>query len=136
MSGSIAAGRGERVRITGLNSTVRQLKAVEKDSVVEVKQLNLATARIVAADAVGRAPVMSGKLAASIRMRATATSGSVVAGGAAIPYAPPIHWGWPDHNISPQPFMYEALDARRPDVLAAYERGIKIITERVHGGGL
>ena len=31
------------------------------------------------------------------------------------PYAGPIHFGWRERNIEPQPFLYDALDDRRGD---------------------
>ena len=82
-------------------------------------------------EALSRVPRRSGRLAASIRSSATVKSGVVRAGGAKLPYAKPIHFGWPKHNISPQPFLYEALDARRSAVIDAYVERVAKIVDRV-----
>ncbi len=44
-------------------------------------------------------------------------------------YAGVIHFGWPRHNIEPQPFLYDALDKRFDEVVRVYE---KRITDLVH----
>jgi hypothetical protein len=47
-----------------------------------------------------------------------------------VPYAGPIHFGWPARNIRPNPFIYQVLDSRRDEVLKLYERRIdEIITK-------
>jgi hypothetical protein len=126
---------GESIRITGLRSTVRNLKKFDSDLVVEIKRINREGAAVVAAAAAALVPVKSGKLRRSIRPGATTYTGTVRAGGANLPYTKPIHFGWPRHNIRPQPFLYEALDARRGEVLLAYERGIAKLCEQANIGG-
>ena len=46
-----------------------------------------------------------------------------------VPYAGVIHFGWPRHNIEPQPFLYDALDRRSDEVIKLYEDRI---TDLVH----
>jgi hypothetical protein len=60
-------------------------------------------------------PNRSGNLRASIAFRIARptkkadTQVNVTAGGAAIKYAQPIHWGWPKRGIKPSLFLTDAL---------------------------
>jgi len=74
------------------------------------------------------APKLSGRLAGSVRPGGSQRGAVVRAGRGAVPYAGVIHFGWPRHNIRPQPFLYEAIDRRRDDVVRAYETGIRNLT--------
>jgi hypothetical protein len=42
-----------------------------------------------------------------------------------------IHFGWPGHNIEPQPFLYDAIERRSGDVIVRYARGIDGLLERL-----
>jgi hypothetical protein len=55
----------------------------------------------------------------------------VKAGGRLVPYAGPIHFGWPRHNIAPNPFIYDALDDRKAEVIDKYEAHIEALVEKV-----
>lgn len=50
----------------------------------------------------GRAPMVSGRLRASV---VAAESAGRVSVGSGLVYAPVIHNGWPGHGISPNPFL-------------------------------
>ncbi len=73
-----------------------------------------------------RTPRRSGKLAKSAKASVARDGmGRVVVGSPGrVPYAGPIHFGWPARNIRPQPFVYQALDERFDDVMAAYETAV------------
>ena len=90
----------------------------------DLKELHESAADIVASAARPLTPHRSGVLADSIRTDRRAAGASVLAGRSRIPYAGVIHFGWPQHNIEPQPFLYEALDSRREEVAAKYEKGV------------
>jgi len=126
------AGNPARVTLSvkGDKELVRALDHMERD-VQDLTDTNLRAARIVAQDAQKRSPKRSGKLARSVRVRAKETSGSVVFGGRLVPYAGPIHNGWPKHNIKANPFLTEALAARAGQVAEEYERRIGDLVERV-----
>lgn len=118
------------IQVTGAKELRRALKRMGAD-LADLKEINLEAARRVADRAAQRAPFRTGRLQRSIKARATKASGSVTAGGRLIPYAGPIHFGWPRHNINPQPFIYEALDDRRIEVVALYEKRVGDLVERV-----
>lgn len=90
-------------------------------------------AEAVADKASGKAPRLSGRLAGSIRATASPTRADIRAGGAGIPYAMPIHWGWPKRNIRKQPFLFDALRDMRPEIERAYEDGITQLADEFNG---
>ena len=114
-------------KVDGLKELQKEIRRTED---VELKkQLRLANkeaAQVVADQAKVEVPRRSGRLARSIGVQASQTSASVKAGTAArVPYAGPIHFGWPKRNIRPQPFLYEAMDKRIGEVRRAYEKNLE-----------
>jgi len=104
----------------------KDLKAVGPEMVAELKEGNKALGEIVSERARELVPVKSGALLKTIRA-AKAAGGSKVSAGtpsftSKVNYAAPIHFGWAARNIEPQPFLYDALDDRRDEVVAAYEK--------------
>ena len=59
----------------------------------------------VTAAARGRAPKVSGRLAGSLTPVVSAAGVKV---SSRLPYAGPIHWGWPARHITAQPFLSDA----------------------------
>ena len=122
-------------KIAGADEVRRKIRnmqdAVSKTAAKsELKTLHGDAAKIVEQDALGRAPVRSGRLRESIRSSGTQKAGVVRAGFARVPYAGPIHFGWAKRNIRPQPFLYDAKDARRDEVVRSVEQGIDALIRR------
>ena len=118
-------------KVDGLKALQKEIRKTE--DVGMKKQLRLANkeaAQVVADQAKVEVPRRSGRLARSIGVQASQTSAFVKAGTAArVPYAGPIHFGWPKRNIRPQPFLYEAMDKRIGEVRRAYEKNLGKITK-------
>jgi hypothetical protein len=92
-------------------------------------------------------PVVSGDLKKSIKLNVSQKAAVIKAGNnrkmgkavkgrkraknGAVPYAGPIHFGWYRRGISPQPFLYDALDKRRAEVIAAYEDDVDGLVRRL-----
>lgn len=106
------------------------------DDMSDLKDLHKRLADDVADSAKTKTPVRSGRLQRSIRGSGTKTAARVRAGNnrksgpTSVPYSGPIHFGWGARNIKPQPFMYEALDDRRQEVVDAYNRQVREIIGR------
>ena len=118
-------------KVDGLKELQKEIRKTED---VELKKslrlANKEAAQVVADQAKVEVPRRSGRLARSIGTQASQTSAFVKAGTAArVPYAGPIHFGWPKRNIRPQPFLYEALDKRIGEVRRAYEKNLGKITK-------
>ena len=120
----VTGGQGSRIQIEGLKETQKALRDMSDDLKDEMKPTHKAAAEVIVEGSKRYVPVRSGRLAASIRAVATRTSGRVRAGSAAVPYAGPIHFGWPARRIKPQPFIYDAMDARRQEVYDLYAQRI------------
>lgn len=118
------------VQVTGAKELRRALKRMG-DDLNDLRAINLAAARDVADEAQHTVPRVSGALAGAITPKATKASGSVSAGGRRLPYAGVIHFGWPRHNIEPQPFLFDALDNRREAVADKYRERVDALVVRV-----
>ena len=140
--------KANSVKIEGAKELRRRLSVLGA-GFDDLKQLHEDLAQMVADTAADRAPYKTKRpnaiyqthLRETIRASGTKTAGRVRAGfKSKAPYAFPIHFGWatrPDANkgwrggpISPNPFLYDALDERRNEVLNAYFQGVKKIQRK------
>lgn len=96
--------------------------------------VNRAAAGVVASAARGTAPRRTGRLAGSIRTAGTTASRAVIsAGRASVPYAAPIHWGWPARNIPEQPWLSLTAQATEPRWITEYYDHMDSLVNSVHG---
>ena len=123
---------GDPVRVEGLGAFIRAMKQAEAD-LDEFKFATQRAGEIVVAAAQGLAPRRTGRLAASGRASKAARKATVRFGSARVPYAGPIHWGWPRRGIAAQPFAVDAARATEPTWLAAYARDLEAIATSVEG---
>jgi HK97 gp10 family phage protein len=121
-------GSQGKQNIQGLAEVNKALRSMSKETRDSMKATHKKAAEIVIQGAKRYVPVVSGKLAASIRDGSTQRMGRVRVGSASVPYAGPIHFGWPARQIKPQPFIYDALDDRRAQVAAVYVKRIDELT--------
>jgi hypothetical protein len=92
----------------------RQLRAALKRAgadVQDLKEAHAKVARLVADRARPATPHRTGRLGRDVRPGATRAAAVVKAGRKAIPYAGPIHFGWPARGIQAQPWITEAAEA-------------------------
>lgn len=122
--------RPERIQVDGARELRAALKRAGNDA-SDLKDANRAAGEIVAGAARILVPRRSGRLGDTIRASRAKGSATVTAGKAALPYAGVIHFGWPAHNIEPQPFLYDAVDARRHEVVKAYQKAIDRIASTI-----
>lgn len=115
---------GGQLEIEGMRELQKALRNLTEDSRNDMKETHRQAGQIVVDAAVRIIPVRSGALLASIKSAPTQRQGRVRVGSAAVPYAGPIHFGWPARNIKPNPFIYEVLDSRRQEVYALYAERI------------
>ncbi len=112
-----------KIRVDGGRELRRQLKAFQS-GIDGLKEIHRDTGELVGREAARLVPVRSGLLKSTIRAAGQASGAVVRAGFGRVPYAGPIHFGWPSHNISPTPFLYDALDARHDEVIDMYEKRV------------
>lgn len=125
---------GKAIEVEGLRELVRDLRRVgDKDAIRAVKLANRDGAEVVADQAKVEVPRRTGTLAGTIRAGSSQRAGIVRAGKAAVPYAGVIHFGWPERNIAPQPFVYEAMDSRADEVFDLYAERIGHVVNGIGG---
>lgn len=120
----------ETVRVEGLGALIKALKVAEGD-LDDLKAANQSASGIVLNAARPLTPVRTGRLAASGRINKAAKKASVVFGKASVPYANPIHWGWPRRNIKANPFVTTAAAGAQDQWLRAYADDIQRILDTV-----
>lgn len=129
------AGSGSAsVRIDGLRRLRRDLRQLE-GGLADLKDANARAGQVVVQAATAKAPRRpgSGRLAGSGRASRAAGRVSVLWGGARVPYAGPIHWGWPARGIEAQPFVAEAAQETEPKWLPAYLADIDAALAPMYG---
>lgn len=119
------------VKVDGARELRRALKRAGAD-MKELSAAHRAASSIVAQAAAAFVPHRSGRLAASIRAQATRTRARVAAGSSAVPYAGPIHWGWPRRNIAPSLFLTEAAADTEPLWVERYEAEVAKLVDKVN----
>ena len=125
------AGAKPAIRVTGLKE-LRRAAAKMEAGVHDLTEVGRGAAEVVQAEARNIVPVgESGELRRSLRTWARSGRSAVVAGKRRVPYAGVIHFGWPAHNISPQPFLYKALDRRYDEVVQVYEDRMAELVKRL-----
>lgn len=126
------AARTEGIRVEGAKELRATLKRAG-DDLGDLKAAHSEAAQLVTGVSRARAPKRSGTLAGSVRGSGAATTATIRAGGSRVPYAGPIHYGWPAHNIAPQPFISEAAQATEPAWVHLYDQAVEKILDRVKG---
>lgn len=124
------AGRGPAMEVVG----ARQLRASLKAAgigVADLKAAHKAVAEMVAQAA--KVPHRSGRLAASVRPSGTQTAAIVRAGSARVPYANPIHWGWPSRHIKANPFLLDAAERKEQDWTRTYLQALEALINTIEG---
>lgn len=116
-----------RIRITGLAKTVR---AMEKSGADAADMRDLMHALGMTVVRAAGPPVLTGATAASARAGRGKTKAVVRAGGARVPWAPVVHYGWPARNIAPNPWLATALQQTRSRVLSQLDAGLGDILKR------
>lgn len=111
------ASRQQAVTVKGLADLRRDLRRLGRTDLLKAVRVGLkGSAEIVVKEARGASytPRRTGRLAASIR---AGTSGNRAVIRSPLPYANPIHWGWPKRGIAPQPFLPRAAAIKAPVAL-------------------
>lgn len=111
------------VKVEGLRDLNRALTKTGAD-VEDLKDLNQDISQLVVQTAQSLVTVVSGDLRSSIKGNRAKGKAVVKAGGARIPYAGPIHWGWPKRGIAPSMFLADAVDQNTEQITHKYQDGI------------
>lgn len=118
------------VAVEGARQFRAALRRADGD-LADLKQTNADVAAIAARQGRIDAPHRSGALASTVRSSGTATQAIVRVGTSRVPYAGPIHYGWPARHISPHPFIIEGAEQSQPAWLSLYMAAIERIIARI-----
>ncbi len=121
-----------QVKVIGAARLRRTLRAAG-DDLSDLKAVHQQVGGIVAERARALVPRRSGALGASIRASRGATAAIVRAGSGSVPYAGPIHWGWPARNIAAQPFLSDGATSTESRWMNVYEAAIAAALAKVEG---
>lgn len=120
----------DRVKVEGAARLERTLHAAA-DDLEDMSQAQQESARLVQQRAQAAAPKDTGTLANSLTVQEIERGQTAVA--SQLIYAPVIHYGWAAHNISPQPFLAEALADSTSLVVDLHQRQAQHILSQVKG---
>lgn len=138
-----------QVQIEGLRQLRKSLRKAG-DDMKDLKAANLEAATTAARASAALAPIghgpKRGALKATIRAAGTKTAGVIRAGRKAVPYAGPVHWGWPNRPaaramnprikggpIPAQPFLSDGARNSEGQWLPYYIKTVDGIIARVEG---
>lgn len=120
------------VEVRGARQLRRSLRRAG-DDLEDLKAAHARVARLVAGVATSTAPRRTGRLASTVRPAGTKTQAIVRAGYARVPYANPIHWGWPRRGIRPQPWLSTAAQNTETAWVGIYMHEVDQLLARVEG---
>lgn len=110
----------KEIQVKGADELARTLRKVG-EGLQDLTEPNRDAAEIAARASAALAPVRTGRLKRTIAASGSRTAAIVRAGNRTVPYAPPIHWGWPGRNIIPQPFLSDGVQDSEGRWIPVYE---------------
>ena len=119
------------VYVAGLRDITRSLEGAGVD-VEELKDVMGTVAAEAATTMQGFVPTRSGRLRDSVRGNRAKGKAIVSIGGARVPYASPIQYGWAARNIKPARFIEKTDAVMETRAVQLLEAGWSAIAER-HG---
>jgi carbon monoxide dehydrogenase subunit G len=122
----------DSIRVSGLNQAIRALKDIGVPA-SEIAAAGKDAAEIVAGEARSLVPVKTGKLRGSIRTATQQRKAIVRAGGARVPYANPIHWGWFRRGIKPNQFFSRAINPNIDKIYKQYFDNLQRLIDKYKG---
>jgi hypothetical protein len=122
----------DSIRVSGLNRAIRALKDVGVPA-SEIAAAGKDAAELVAGEARSLVPVQTGALKGSIRTATQQRKAIVRAGGARVPYANPIHWGWFRRGIKPNQFFSRAINPQIDKIYKSYFDSLQRLIDKYKG---
>ncbi|GAA2118607.1 hypothetical protein GCM10009802_20330 [Streptomyces synnematoformans] len=125
--------RGQTVvAVEGGRELRRRLRDID-GGLEDLKTQHRWVARYVTQAALPGTPRRTGRLASTGRASGTKTASIVRFGRASVPYAGPIHYGWPARHIPAHPWVIDAAQRTEPVWRGHFEDSIRTLVERTPG---
>lgn len=126
----MARAQGQTVvQVEGLRELKRRLRRIE-GGLADLKTEHRWVSDFVLGRARPSAPRRSGRLAATMRGSGTVSASVLRVGTARVPYAGPIHYGWPARDIAAQPWLIDAAQQSEPVWSRHFNETITDLVER------
>lgn len=126
------ASRQAGIKVEGQRELRKSLRQAG-DDLEDLKAAHKAAAEIAAGGARPLTPVRSGTLQGTVRAGGTKTSAVLRAGRKAVPYAGPVHWGWPNRGIEPQPSLADGAKNTEPQWVELFYQELDKALKKVKG---
>ena len=123
-------GYRDAIEVEGLRRTVTQLKrfgARSEDLTAAFQRVGARAER----EGKARAPKQSGALAKSVRQSKRQNAVYIYAGKKAVPYAGPVHWGWPKRNITANPWLVKMAGDLEPYMREQLQRELRQLARQL-----
>ena len=123
-------GYRDAIEVEGLRRTVTQLKRFGARS----EDLKAAFQRVGARavlEGKAKAPKQSGALAATVKQSKRQNAVYIYAGKKAVPYAGPVHWGWPKRNITANPWLVKMAGDLEPYMREQLQRELRQLARQL-----
>lgn len=127
--------RDFEVRVDGLKELRSAIRRTKDDDLRKgLAQAHKDTADVVAKPASRAAPHRTGRLARTVKPSASVKGAIVRAGrGKSVPYAGPIHFGWPKRHIRARPFLFHTAGQKQDEYTAVFRDRITALVRRALG---
>lgn len=120
------------IKVEGGRQIRSQLKAAGED-LSDLKDAHLSAAELVVRAAEPKTPRKTGRLAATGRAAGTATQAIMRWGGGAVKQAGPVHFGWAERNIKPQPWATDTAQETEPQWTEIYFAKVQRVLAKIRG---
>ena len=122
------------VEVQGAKALRTQLLRAGID-LADLKKANASVAAMIVTRSRSGAPIATGALAASVRGTGQAGAAMLRAGRASVPYANPIHWGWPARHIPARPWLWNTVQDRQADIVEVYQSAVQLLLDAIDTRG-
>ena len=121
------------VKVRGLREVTRSLKQYA-GATDDLKEANANISSKVSKDAIAIAPKSTGTLASTIRGNRAVQKVQLKAGGARVPYAGVIEYGWPARGIEAQPYLRKAAWDNMGYVIQQFDANLEDLKRKYISG--
>lgn len=117
------------VSVKGLREVTRSLNQYA-GAVDDLKEANAKIGSKVAQTAIATTPKLTGRLASTVKSNRAQRKVQLKAGGARVPYAGVIEYGYPARGIEAQPFLRRAIWTDRQYVIQQYSANLEALKRK------
>ncbi len=119
----------DRIVVEG-DERLRATLAVASARILDMSEPMRATGTLVSARSRAAAPVLTGRLAGSVRASTDHESAAI---GSGLEYANRTHWGYARYGQAAQPFIYDAVRGNEATIVGLHAKRVDDVVGGVKG---